>query len=588
MPNVFKFNTQSTESSSLRKGNIYIGVGDVAKGPTTLTGFKGGVNLGTSKYLISLDRGSGVFSHYLCSDDSELISKTNKIDTSVVRTTKEQCFSYFAGQSDKMVVNKEYATYITDQLVFHFDAGFLPSYPATASTCYDISQGAENISLVNGPLFNSFGYFMLDGINDRLSSSGVNLVDAITGAFSFSFGAVFMIPSYPAQRAADTANYNSLLMKGSYNPSFGISLIYDLPVNGFHTRVRAQPGIRNQTTSGSPGYGLESLITSASFSLGRWYRIDFTCSNSGTTHFLKNYINGVLDSSYQQTNSLFPIAIQNASDITVASSPLQGNGLNTNPALNISQGSVYTKELSSSEILYNYYQGPIVTNGLVFFMDPANLVSYNNTSNIAYSLIGGYTASLDNGTTFSTTYSGIFDLDGTNDYIQMPHDNYWNSNVFGTATNFTIECWYKPDQFMNWDTMIWKQNPSVGGFYSSPEGAAIWSDVNGFVAVFASGTASNPSGSLVQIFYTTSALKWYHLCFTGDGTTLRFYVDGVQRGTALVSSRTVTVTTSSNGPSFGRRAAMDGQLGNVKFYTRHLSNSEVIQNFNAHRSRFDI
>lgn len=525
---------------------------------------------------------------YACQNDAELILRTNQIDRSTVRTTKEQCFTYFAGQSDKMVINTEYPTYTTDQLVFHFDAGFLPSYPATGSTCYDISQGAENISLINGPLFNSFGYFMLDGINDRLGSSGVNLVDAITGTFSFSFGAIFMIPSYPPQRASDTANYSSLLMKGSYNPSFGISLIYDTPVGGVHTRVRAQPGIRNLTTSGSPGYGLESLTTSASFSLGRWYRIDFTCSNSGTTHFLKNYINGVLDSSYTATNNLYPIAIQNTSDITVASSPLQGNGFTSNPTLNISQGSVYTKELSSLEILQNYYQGPIATDGLVFFMDPANLVSYTNTSNIAYSLIGGYTASLESGATFSKIHSGVFDLDGTDDFIQMPHNNYWNSNVFGTATNFTIECWYKPDLFMNWDTMIWKQNPSVGGFYSSPEGAAIWSDVNGFVAVFASGVASNPGGSGVQIFYATTTLKWYHLCFTGDGTTLRFYVDGVQRGTALVASRTVAVTTSSNGPSFGRRDFMNGQLGNVKFYTRHLSASEVVQNFNAHRSRFGI
>lgn len=588
MPNVFKYNPSSTETKSLRRGNFYIGVGDVGKAPTNETGFYNGLTIGSSAYIIVLHRGSNIPTFYRCQDDTELILRTNQIDKSTVRTTKEECFSYFAGQSDKMIVNRDYDAIITDGLVFHFDAGFLPSYPATLSTCYDISQGAENISLVNGALFDNFGYFKLDGINDRLNSTGVDLLNAITGTFSFSFGVVFMIPSFPPQRQTDTANYSSLLMKGSYNPSFGISFIYDLPVGGVHTRVRANSGIRNLTTSGSLGYGIESLNTSASFSIGRWYRVDFTCSNSGTTHFLKNYVNGVLDSSTTVTNSLFPIAIQNNSDLTVASSPLQGNDLTANPTLNISQGSVYTKELSASEILQNYYEGNIVTSGLVFFLDPANIISYTNTSNVAYSLINGWTASLVAGTTFSRINSGVFDLDGTDDFIQMPHDNYWNSNVFGTSTNFTIECWYKPDLFMNWDTMIWKQNPSVGGFYSSPEGAAIWSDVNGFVAVFASGTASNPSGSLVQIFYSTTTLKWYHLCFTGDGTTLRFYVDGTQRGTALVASRTVAVATSSNGPTFGRRDYMNGQLGNIKFYTRHLTASEVFQNFNAHRSRFGI
>jgi hypothetical protein len=33
---------------------------------------------------------------YPCANDTELIERTNQIDKSVVRTTKEECFSYFA------------------------------------------------------------------------------------------------------------------------------------------------------------------------------------------------------------------------------------------------------------------------------------------------------------------------------------------------------------------------------------------------------------------------------------------------------------------------------------------------------------
>jgi len=32
VPNVFKYNSSSTEAKSLRRGNFYIGTGDVAKG----------------------------------------------------------------------------------------------------------------------------------------------------------------------------------------------------------------------------------------------------------------------------------------------------------------------------------------------------------------------------------------------------------------------------------------------------------------------------------------------------------------------------------------------------------------------------
>jgi hypothetical protein len=40
----------------------------------------------------------------------------------------------------------------------------------------------------------------------------------------------------------------------------------------------------------------------------------------------------------------------------------------------------YTKALTPSEVLQNYYQAPIVTDGLVFAADAGNLVSYESGS----------------------------------------------------------------------------------------------------------------------------------------------------------------------------------------------------------------
>lgn len=89
-----------------------------------------------------------------CSDDEEFILRTNQIDTSVVRTTKEQCFSYFVGQSDKMVINQDYQNVVTDGLVLNLDAGFLPSYPATGDSWYDLSVGGNTGTLANTPTHN--------------------------------------------------------------------------------------------------------------------------------------------------------------------------------------------------------------------------------------------------------------------------------------------------------------------------------------------------------------------------------------------------------------------------------------------------
>jgi hypothetical protein len=576
VPNVFKYNSSSTEAKSLGKGNFYIGTGDVGKGPTNETGFYNGVTVGAFSYVIILHRGDNVPSFYQIQNDAELIERTNQIDTSVVRTTKEECFSYFAGQSDKMIVNKDYDAIITDGLVFHFDAGFLPSYPATSSTCYDISIGGEILSLVNGPLFDNFGYFKLDGINDRLNSSGVDLLNAITGTFSFSFGAVFMIPSFPPQRQTDTANYSSLLMKGSYNPSFGISFVYDLPSSGVHTRVRLYSGIRNLTTSGSPGYGLVTLFTTTSFSLGRWYRVDFTCSNSSTTHLLKHYVNGILDSSTTDTNALYPIAIQNSSALTVASNPLGGNGLTTNPTLNISQGSVYTKELSASEILRNYYGGNIVTSGLTFSIDAGNLVSYDRIGPTWSNLSGTlYNGTFQNSPTYSNVNNGVIDFDGTSAWVQI------STYTFGNG-NWTCNVLVQGDVV---------EYSTTGNLISNSSGGPV-TNAMGIVSSKIhyrnyDGVWNSNSGNT-----TLSAGRWYMLTWvnyagaSANLGTMKMFVDG------LPDSSVFNSYTTNGGPcnAIGRNwtTYFNGKIGVVQFYNVSLSDSEVTQNFNTYRSRFGI
>ena len=82
------------------------------KGPSDQTGFYNGVTVGAFSYVIILHRGENVPTFYQIQNDAELIERTNQIDKSTVRTTKEQCFSYFAGQSDKMIVNKDYESIV--------------------------------------------------------------------------------------------------------------------------------------------------------------------------------------------------------------------------------------------------------------------------------------------------------------------------------------------------------------------------------------------------------------------------------------------------------------------------------------------
>lgn len=233
---------------------------------------------------------------------------------------------------------------------------------------------------------------------------------------------------------------------------------------------------------------------------------------------------------------------------------------------------------------------PIVTDGLVFVLDAANHNSYPGSGTTWYDLSGnGYDSILANSPTFDKTNSGRVILDGIDAHAYIPYSSYWDNNVFGNATNFTISCWVKCNNFYNWTSVIHKSN---GGYYSQSEGASIWVNVSGFQGVFGNGISGN-SGDWGKIlsYSTSNTTDWFNLTFTGDGTTLRFYVNGTQEVSTSQSSRTAGLNITTNPVRFGRRYSssdFNGNIANVKLYTRALSATEISQNYNSLKSRFNL
>jgi hypothetical protein len=106
MPNAIKYNV-SAETLALKKGNFWIGTGDVGKGPTSSTGYYNGITPPSGGYTIYLNKASGGPSIYTVTNDAQLISLTNTI-AGASYTTVNECLVYFAGQTDKMCVNRDY------------------------------------------------------------------------------------------------------------------------------------------------------------------------------------------------------------------------------------------------------------------------------------------------------------------------------------------------------------------------------------------------------------------------------------------------------------------------------------------------
>ena len=316
MPNPIKYNA-STETLALKKGNFWIGTGDVGKGPTNVTGYYNGITPPAGGFTIYLNKETSGPSIYTVSTEAQLVSLTNTIGAQSF-TTSGECLNWFATQTDKMVFNIDYPAIITDGLIFNVDAGFTPSYPGEGTTWYDLT-GSVNGTLTNGPTFDQSngGSIVFDGVDDY-----VNTTNSVFGA-DVTYNAW-------VNRISSVNTINMFMGKGSL-PYFGIRSTNNII---FSNRIESI-----QRT-------LQTPLTSPD---NTWYYLSFTQIYDGTNTTMIIYINGVLANSaifsgISQTStstSIFTIGGRTAGDIY----PFNGK---------VSQVSIYNRALSASEILQNY------------------------------------------------------------------------------------------------------------------------------------------------------------------------------------------------------------------------------------------
>lgn len=153
--NSIKYSTQN-QSNALGSGNFYLGVGDVPKGPTSLTDYYAAINPPTSGYTIYLNKSVEGPAIYTPDNDDELITLTRILGGQSF-TDASDCKEWFFGQDDKLLVNRKYEKIVTDELYFHVDAAFTPSYPTKGTKWLNMGKSGNDGTLTNGPTFDSDG-----------------------------------------------------------------------------------------------------------------------------------------------------------------------------------------------------------------------------------------------------------------------------------------------------------------------------------------------------------------------------------------------------------------------------------------------
>lgn len=219
---------------------------------------------------------------------------------------------------------------------------------------------------------------------------------------------------------------------------------------------------------------------------------------------------------------------------------------------------------------------PIITSGLILSLDAADRKSYPGTGTTWFDRSGrGNNATLRNWSSPSTTirsnvkcFNIVSTVAGTGD-IEIP--NFYTNYQVGDNTS----------------TFEWWANASSTGFDAFNSGGC----GNGTCIAYAEDGFywDSTGGSPITVGFLISS--WNQYTVVQSGSLVIAYRNGIQISTRNDWITPPAATTSRSGVIGSRSWANRNNnwfLANLKWYTRSLSRQEILQNFNATKSRFGL
>ena len=241
-------------------------------------------------------------------------------------------------------------------------------------------------------------------------------------------------------------------------------------------------------------------------------------------------------------------------------------------------GNVISSNISNSSGIIQSYPN-IVKSGLVLWLDAGRLTSYSTTGTTWSDLtINFYNATLINGPSFSTAeYGG-------------------GSIKFVRASSTYASVYRVPDSLWtggSWSVSSWVYFTSVN---IGPDNAIVGHGAGSVNNGMHLGERSGKSyfglyGNDITGAISLSAGVWYNLVFTYNNSSYlkQIYVNSVfdTSGGSVGYGGTGTNTELGRYP-WATSYLLNGNIAVIGFYNKVLSADEILQNFNADRSRFGI
>jgi hypothetical protein len=440
---------------------------------------------------------------------------------------------------------------VENGLVLNLNSQNYVSYRETGTSWYDLTGNNSTGTLTNGPTFNTTERsIVFDGTDDYVDCGNNSNLNVTT---NFTVGTWMNANSI--QASVDSGILGKITVNDGYQ---GYMLWF--------------------TSNKNVVLYIRGNYISSTFSLNSdtWYYVVGTYN--GTTASL--YINGILNTS----TNISVIANPTASNFWVGRYEFTSGSRNFTGK--IASAQLYNRTLSATEILQNYYQGNIVTNGLIMNLDAGNLISYGGTGTSWKDLTNTTTgATLTNGPTYNTSNGGSIVFDGTDDYVVGP-----SSMSISQNQPFTLEFWVNLSSYTNlYPCLLQIKTDTTHGFIVLVTQADTYDGIT-FGSTSDWIRLRNAGNEIVTNTWNQIVIN-YNGAGAGTASNYKMYVNTIEQvlsnsGSFISLSQVNNIGTIENA---GRGIDnWTGRIANFKQYNRALTQSEVIQNFNAHKSRYGL
>ena len=457
---------------------------------------------------------------------------------------------------------------ISDGLVLYLDATNTRSYSGTGSSWYDLSVYGNNSTLVSSPTF-------INNKNGQLVFNGSTQYATVPHTSTLWNGQTFTLSLWAKKTGTGNAGVSAIMISKDTN-------YLEHSYNG-----KTMASFRNSANAQFLLYG----NTSASYNEWRHYAVTY----DGTMGVL--YENGAATGS-----TTLAIAVSSTSN------PLnigRWDGTSYNLNGSIANAMVYNRALNADEILQNYnatkykyiLQENIARNGLALHYDMSDYRSAPFTGTNIFNISGGIglSSELLNGPTYSSDFGGNILLDGSNDYIQLS-SSY--TEIFTAGT--TVDVWIK-----------FNASGSYGRILDISDGAgtntvyivaARFSTTNNIIIASRSSTGQNLTSGIRTT--TTPIVNGTIQNFTfviGAGATdtipssgAKIYCNSILQSTVLDGDTFNYVPNVVNKyawigrSNFAGDAYLSANIYAFRIYNRELSAQEILQNYNASKTRFGL